>query len=87
VHIWSTSSVKSSSCIHRLLHNIKLNMMSVEENFPHALNRNAIINIASLAMDVYVPVSRSVLYCVIRVSCCAHLIRRANVTTMQDMLN
>lgn len=35
--------------------------MSAEENFAPVLNKNASINIASLAMDVYVPVSRSIL--------------------------
>lgn len=87
MYIWNTSLVESSSCIHRLLHNVKLNMMSGEENFAPALNKNANVNISSLAVDVYVPVSRSILYCVIRVLCCAHLIRHANVTALQDTLN
>lgn len=62
-------------------------MMSVAENFTPAVNKNASVNIASLAMDVYVPVSRSILYCVIRISCCVHVIRHANVTALQDTLN
>lgn len=59
----------------------------MDENFTPTLNKNASVSIASLALYVHVLVSSSILQSVIRVLCCARLIRHVNVTALQDMLN